>query len=89
MERMKIPEVKLGITQGKEGLTVFIGIGEVLVVQFLFGVSCTKQYLVWLSLSFWVSSAEVPVTQRRQAHYSGFSHPQVPSSDHSHLKIDM
>lgn len=89
MERMKIPAGKLEITQGQDSLADFIAIGEVLVVQFFFGISCVKQYLVWLSLSFWVSSAEVPITQRKRAHRSGFSHPQVSSSDHSHLKIGM
>lgn len=89
VERMKIPEEKLEITQGQEGLTAFVGIGEVLVAQFVFGVSCVQQYLVWLSRSFWVSSAEVPVTQSRRAHRSGFSHPQVSSSNLSHLKTDM
>lgn len=49
---MKIPEEKLEITQGQEGLTAFVGIGEVLVAQFVFGVSCVQQYLVWLSRSF-------------------------------------
>ena len=64
-ERMKISEEKSEIMQGQEGLTAFIATGEVLVVQFFFGVSCVKHCLVWLSLSFWVSSAEVPITQRR------------------------
>lgn len=52
MEKTKILEEKLEITQGQEGLTASIAIREVLVVQFFFGVSCVKQYLVWLSLSF-------------------------------------
>jgi len=65
MERMKIPEKKLKIKQGQEGLTAFIAIGEVLVVQFFFGIGCVKQYLLWLSLNFVMSSADVPITQRR------------------------
>lgn len=52
MERMKILEEKLEITQGQEGLTASVAVGEDSVVQFFFGVSCVKQYLVWLSLSF-------------------------------------
>lgn len=89
MERMKILEEKLEITQGQEGLTASVAVGEDSVVQFFFGVSCVKQYLVWLSLSFWVGSAEVPITRRRWADCSGFPHPQESRSDHSHLKIDM